>query len=130
MLTRPIDDVAMLPPLSNHRASVPAAALATRFASTSIVGAATCAAAITSTGCAGVSTSGSSGAVRRLRRLDAGNRRRAIDALTGGTHDDPSDARPGYVVDHIVALKRGGRDAPSTMERQTIEVAKAKDRRE
>ncbi len=39
-----------------------------------------------------------------------------------------SGACPGYVVDHIVALKRGGADAPSNMEWQTIEAAKAKDR--
>jgi len=36
--------------------------------------------------------------------------------------------RPGYVVDHIVALKRGGADAPSNMQWQTVEEAKAKDR--
>jgi hypothetical protein len=37
-------------------------------------------------------------------------------------------ACPGYVVDHIVALKRGGADAPSNMQWQTIAEAKAKDR--
>jgi 5-methylcytosine-specific restriction endonuclease McrA len=35
---------------------------------------------------------------------------------------------PGYVVDHIVPLKRGGADAPSNMQWQTIADAKAKDR--
>ena len=35
---------------------------------------------------------------------------------------------PGYVVDHVVALKRGGADAPSNMQWQTTAAAKAKDR--
>jgi hypothetical protein len=36
--------------------------------------------------------------------------------------------RPGYVVDHIIPLKRGGADSPSNMQWQTIEEAKAKDK--
>ena len=35
---------------------------------------------------------------------------------------------PGYVVDHVRALKRGGEDSPSNMQWQTKEAAKAKDR--
>lgn len=35
---------------------------------------------------------------------------------------------PGYVVDHVIALKRGGPDDPSNMQWQTTEDAKAKDR--
>ena len=37
-------------------------------------------------------------------------------------------ACPGYVIDHVMALKRGGSDEPNNMQWQTIEEAKAKDR--
>jgi 5-methylcytosine-specific restriction endonuclease McrA len=36
----------------------------------------------------------------------------------------------GYVVDHIVPLKRGGADHPDNMQWQTKEEAKEKDKRE
>ena len=36
--------------------------------------------------------------------------------------------RPGYVVDHIIPLKRGGADSPANMQWQTKEAAKAKDK--
>jgi hypothetical protein len=39
-----------------------------------------------------------------------------------------SGACPGYVVDHVVALKRGGADAPRNMQWQTTAAAKAKDK--
>jgi hypothetical protein len=35
--------------------------------------------------------------------------------------------RPGYVVDHVIPLKRGGADAPWNMQWQTIAEGKAKD---
>ena len=38
------------------------------------------------------------------------------------------NGRPGYVIDHIDPLKRGGADIPSNMQWQTVEAAKAKDR--
>jgi len=37
-------------------------------------------------------------------------------------------ACPGYVVDHIIAIKRGGADHPYNMQWQTVEDAKVKDR--
>jgi hypothetical protein len=40
----------------------------------------------------------------------------------------PKGACPGYVIDHIIALKRGGPDSPANMQWQTIKDAKAKDR--
>ncbi len=36
--------------------------------------------------------------------------------------------RPGYVVDHVIPLKRGGCDCPSNMQWQTTQEAKAKDK--
>jgi hypothetical protein len=36
--------------------------------------------------------------------------------------------RPGYVVDHIILLKKGGCDCPSNMQWQTKEEAKRKDK--
>ena len=35
---------------------------------------------------------------------------------------------PGYVMDHIIALKRGGSDVPANMQWQTVAEAKEKDR--
>jgi hypothetical protein len=37
---------------------------------------------------------------------------------------------PGYVVDHVTPLKRGGADTPSNMQWQTRDAAKEKDKRE
>jgi hypothetical protein len=43
---------------------------------------------------------------------------------TGSSHG----ACPGYVIDHVTPLKRGGADAPHNMQWQTDAAAKAKDR--
>ena len=39
-----------------------------------------------------------------------------------------SGACPGYVIDHVQPLKRGGTDAPSNMQWQTNEAAKQKNK--
>ena len=39
-----------------------------------------------------------------------------------------SGSCPGYVIDHVTPLKRGGADAPGNMQWQTKEAAKEKDR--
>jgi hypothetical protein len=49
------------------------------------------------------------------------------------SHPCPSTGRtsgrcPGFVVDHVQALKHGGADAPSNMQWQSTEAAKAKDK--
>jgi hypothetical protein len=41
-----------------------------------------------------------------------------------------SGACPGYVIDHVTPLKRGGADSPSNMQWQTKEAAKIKDKTE
>lgn len=57
----------------------------------------------------------------RIKRSSAA--RKAFMRKTGYPH-----GRPGYVIDHIIPLKRGGSDTPDNMQWQTIEEAKAKDK--
>jgi hypothetical protein len=57
----------------------------------------------------------------RIRR--SAEMRREFMRETGYPH-----GRPGYVIDHVVPLKRGGCDVPENMQWQTIEDAKTKDR--
>lgn len=73
----------------------------------------------------------------RDRDRDRGDHRRRRDPAQRRAfqreHPCPSTGRtwgacPGYVVDHVQALKHGGRDHPSNMQWQTVEEAKAKDR--
>jgi len=40
----------------------------------------------------------------------------------------PTGPCPGYIVDHVIALKRGGADTSANMQWQTVDEAKAKDR--
>ena len=40
----------------------------------------------------------------------------------------PAGACPGYIVDHVIAIKRGGADVAENMQWQTLAEAKAKDR--
>lgn len=63
----------------------------------------------------------------------ASNRDHAQRAAFMRSHPCPSTEKtrgrcPGYIVDHIQALKRGGADRPENMQWQTVEEAKQKDR--
>lgn len=41
--------------------------------------------------------------------------------------NQPKGKCPGYIIDHIIAIKRGGEDKPFNMQWQTIEESKQKD---
>ena len=63
----------------------------------------------------------------RIKRSESA--KREFEAM----HPCPSTGRasgrcPGYIVDHVMALACGGIDAPSNMQWQTKEQAKAKDK--
>jgi hypothetical protein len=90
-------------------------------------------------------TSHSSSSGFTARSLGAGSRHYATSAVgardshgrlvrsEAAKHDFMKETgyphgRPGYVVDHIVPLKRGGCDCPSNMQWQTVADAKAKDK--
>lgn len=93
--------------------------------------------------------SGSS-SLSRSKSTSSNSRRRSVSGSTrhsqGKTKRDPEQRRafmrshpcpstgkgygacPGYVVDHVQALKHGGADRPENMQWQTVEDAKAKDK--
>ena len=61
--------------------------------------------------------------------------KRSASAKAQFRHSNPCPATgktsgkcPGYVIDHVQALKRGGADTAANMQWQTREEAKAKDR--
>lgn len=64
------------------------------------------------------------GRTRRSRKAKASFRESHPCPPTGKT----SGPCPGYVIDHIRPLKRGGADDPSNMQWQTKEAAKQKDK--
>ena len=69
-------------------------------------------------------TRDSHGRIKRSEIAKRGFERHHPCPSTGKT----SGACPGYVIDHITPLKRGGADDPSNMQWQTTGDAKAKDR--
>jgi hypothetical protein len=74
-------------------------------------------------------------AARGMQRNPHGRipRSRAAKREFKKTHLCPSTGRksgacPGYVIDHVIALKRGGADQPGNMQWQTTQAAKEKDK--
>jgi hypothetical protein len=64
------------------------------------------------------------GRIQRSPAARASFRRQHPCPATGQT----SGACPGYVIDHVQALKHGGSDRPGNMQWQTKAAARAKDR--
>jgi len=76
-----------------------------------------------------------SGAVCVPSRNTRGRIARSATAVASFRRDNPCPASgltrgacPGYVIDHVVPLKRCGIDHPSNMQWQTLQDAKIKDR--
>ena len=74
-------------------------------------------------------------AISDIQRDPTGRIQRSSSARTEFIRKSPCPATglssgscPGYIVDHIVPLKRGGPDTPNNMQWQTEAAAKAKDR--
>jgi hypothetical protein len=74
-------------------------------------------------------------AVAGAKRDAHGNLARSSEQKTAFKKSHPCPATgkstgacPGYVIDHKVALKRGGADQPQNMQWQTKQAAKAKDK--
>ena len=70
-----------------------------------------------------------------VRRSAGGRIQRSSAARTAFRHSTPCPATgrttgrcPGYVIDHVHALKHGGSDTPTNMQWQTKTAAAAKDR--
>jgi len=66
----------------------------------------------------------SNGRIKRSKVAADSFRRSHPCPSTGKT----SGGCPGYLIDHVVPLKRGGPDEPSNMQWQTRAAAKAKDK--
>jgi len=66
----------------------------------------------------------SHGRIKRSGKAKDSFRRSHPCPSTGKTRG----ACPGYVIDHVQALKHGGADAASNMQWQTVDAAKAKDK--
>jgi hypothetical protein len=64
------------------------------------------------------------GKIKRSQQAKAEFKKQQPCPATGRS----SGACPGYVIDHVRPLKRGGKDRPENMQWQTKEEAKAKDR--
>ena len=67
-------------------------------------------------------------APKKARKANGKTKRSAAAKAAFMRQSGYPHGRPGYVVDHIVPLACGGADAPSNMQWQTVQQAKAKDK--